>query len=243
MPKVICVVQARMGSTRLPGKSLKDLGGTTLVESVYAGASMANSVSEVILAIPDSRFDDELYDFLGDKGIQVIRGSESDLVSRHLLVASRFNADFIVRIPGDNPIPHASEIDRIVDFHLQSNVDGFSTNLSEVFGSGYPDGIGAEIFSSQVLEEISYSKTSKRQREHLHLNFFDYENQTETTPIIYPVRTVRCPELFSRPDIILDINTNRDFEYFRTMFKDLGTTRPHIQDIIPWHDQVGFLLR
>ena len=159
MPKVVCIVQARMGSTRLPGKSLRDLGGTTLVESVYAGASMAKSLSEVIFAIPESRTDDELFDFLRSKGLNVVRGSESDLISRHLHVASRVNADFIVRIPGDNPLPHGSEIDRIVDFHLQSNPDGFSTNLSEIFNSGYPDGIGAEIFSRQVLEEIYASKT------------------------------------------------------------------------------------
>lgn len=201
------------------------------------------SISEIVIAIPESKLDDQLFDFLSDKGVNVVRGSESDLISRHLHVASRFNADFIVRIPGDNPLPHGSEIDRIVDYHLQSNVGGFSTNLSEVFDSGYPDGIGAEIFSSQILEEISNSRTSKRQQEHLHLNFFDYENQIETTPNTYPVRTVKCPDRFSRPDIILDINTIRDFEYFRTMFQDLGTTRPHIQDIIPWHDQVGFFLK
>ena len=243
MPKVVCIVQARMGSTRLPGKSLRDLGGTTLVESVYAGASLAKSLSEVIFAIPESRTDDELFDFLRSKGLNVVRGSESDLISRHLHVASRVNADFIVRIPGDNPLPHGSEIDRIVDFHLRSNLDGFSTNLSEIFNSGYPDGIGAEIFSRQVLEEVYASKTSSQLQEHLHLNFINYENQVETKPGTFPVRTVRCPEHFARPDIILDINTDLDFEYFQTMFRDLGTTKPHIQDIIPWHDQVGFLLR
>ena len=243
MPKVICIIQARMGSTRLPGKSLKDFGGTTLVESVHAGASIAKSVSEVVIAIPETSLDDELFDFLSDKNLNVVRGSEGDLISRHLHVASRFKADFIVRIPGDNPLPHGSEIDRIIDFHLQANSGGFSTNLSEVFESGYPDGIGAEIFSRNILEEIANSKTSMRQQEHLHLNFFDYENQTEISPNAYPVRTVRCPEYFARPDIVLDVNTNRDFEYFRTMFRDLGTIRPHIQDIIPWHDQVGFLLR
>jgi hypothetical protein len=61
-----------MGSTRLPGKSLKDLGGTTLVESVYAGASTAKSVSEVIIAIPESRVDEELFDFLTRKGLNVV---------------------------------------------------------------------------------------------------------------------------------------------------------------------------
>ena len=85
MPKVVCIVQARMGSTRLPGKSLKDLGGTTLVESVYAGASMAISVSEVIIAIPESRLDEELFDFLTRKGLNVVRGSENDLTSLEII--------------------------------------------------------------------------------------------------------------------------------------------------------------
>ena len=243
MPKIVCIIQARMGSTRLPGKSLTDLGGATLLESVYAGAMTSRRISEIVIAIPDTKIDDQLFDFLRVKGLRVFRGSENDLISRHLLAAKNAGADFIVRIPGDNPLPHGSEIDRIIDFHLNSNLNGFSTNLSEVFDSGYPDGIGAEIFSLQNLEQVNNAECSEPQKEHLHLNFLDYEKQVENEPFKYPVRTVECPRQFARPDIILDINTSQDLEYFRSMFKDLGTLRPKIQDIIPWHDELGFLLR
>jgi spore coat polysaccharide biosynthesis protein SpsF len=243
MTKVLCIVQARMGSTRLPGKSLTDLGGMTLLECVYTGATTARSISDVIFAIPEGKNDDPLFEFLNERGMPVFRGPEEDLISRHLGAASKVCADFIVRIPGDNPVPHGSEIDRIVNFHLDSNPNGFSTNLSEVFGSGYPDGIGAEIFSFQCLEEVLKLKPTKAQREHPHLSFFDYVDQAEVHPYIFPVGTVKCPEQFARPDIILDINTKKDFEYFKSMFRDLGTLKPHIEDIIPWHDEVGYLLR
>jgi len=243
MPKIICVIQARMGSARLPGKSLMDLGGTTLIESVYSGATTAKRISEVIVAIPETKLDNQLFDFLSKKRMNVFRGSENDLVFRHLQAARSVDAEFIVRIPGDNPLPHGSEIDRIIDCHLDSNLDGFSTNLSEVFDSGYPDGIGAEIFSIQSLEKIHALGPSILQKEHLHLNFLNYESQVEADPENFPVRTVECPKQFARPDIILDINTSQDFEYFRCMFRDLGTHKPHIQDIIPWQKEIGCLLR
>lgn len=232
-----------MNSTRLPGKSLMDLGGITLIESVYHGATASRRIDEIIVAVPNSRLDDQLFEFLIEKKIRVFRGSEDDLISRHLQAAFSVHADFIVRIPGDNPLPHGSEIDRIIGFHLESNRFGFSTNLAQVLDSGYPDGIGAEVFSFQLLDEVYKSNLSKRQREHLHLNFFDYENQSAVNPESYPVGTVRCPKEFAQPEITLDINTRQDFEYFCRMFVDLGTHKPHIQDIISWHDEVGFLLK
>lgn len=243
MSRVVCIIQARMGSRRLPGKSLMDLGGISLVESAYAGIATANSIDEVIVAIPENNSDDELDVFLRSRGIRVFRGSENDLVSRHFNAALSAGADFVVRIPGDNPLPHASEIDRIVDYHLSFNPNGFSTNLSEVFDSLYPDGIGAEVFSIQTLEDIYKSNLTDSQREHLHLSFFDYERQLEIHPDIYPVHTVRCPTEFARPDIVLDINSIQDLEYFKRMFCDLGTQNPNIRDIIFWHDSMGNQLR
>jgi spore coat polysaccharide biosynthesis protein SpsF len=243
MAKVVCIIQARMGSTRLPGKSLMDLGGISLVESVHAGVAAANTINEIIVAIPENSHDNQLEVFLRSQGINVFRGSENDLVSRHFNAASSAGADFIVRIPGDNPLPHASEINNIVNFHMSSNPNGFSTNLSEVFNSQYPDGIGAEVFSMQILEEIYKSELSAPQREHLHLNFFNYEIQHEARPGDYPVRTINCPTEFARPDIILDINSIQDLGYFQRMFHDLGAQNPNIRDIIPWHDSVGYQLR
>ncbi len=243
MARVVCIIQARMGSARLPGKSLMNLGGISLVESVHAGVASATTINEIIVAIPENDSDNQLDSFLRDHGIKGFRGSESDLVSRHFNAASSAGADFIVRIPGDNPLPHASEIDKIVGYHMSSNPNGFSTNLSEVFDSQYPDGIGAEIFSMQILEDIYKSELSASQREHLHLNFFNYELQLEVHPDVYPVHSLNCPSEFARPYIVLDINSKQDLEYFKHMFRDLGTQSPNIRDIIPWHDSVGYQLR
>jgi spore coat polysaccharide biosynthesis protein SpsF len=150
-----------------------------------------------------------------------------------------FSSDFIVRIPGDNPLPHGDEIDKIVNYHLRSNPFGFSTNLSQTMNSGYPDGIGAEIFLADTLRTVQGQAHSEAQKEHVHLNFLDYENSRVVQPDKFPVRTIPCPNSYARPDVVLDINTGEDLEYFRRMFEDLGTNQPGIEDIIPWHDAIG----
>ena len=243
MPKVTCIIQARMNSNRLPGKSLMDIGGITLIESVYRGATSAESLDDVVVSIPSSSSDDILFNFLVDKRIPVTRGSENDLMKRHIETAEDFASDFVVRIPGDNPLPHGTEINRIVKFHLDENRDGFSTNLSNTKGSGYPDGIGAEIFSLESLKTAYSNNPSETQKEHIHLNFTNYATSIDVSPIIFPVKTLDCPSEFARPDVVLDINELMDMKYFQAMFYDLGTNQPKIEQIIPWHDMIGARMR
>jgi spore coat polysaccharide biosynthesis protein SpsF (cytidylyltransferase family) len=144
-----------------------------------------------------------------------------------------------VRIPADNPVPQGSEIDRIIDHHLSLNRPGFSSNLAEIYGSGYPDGIGAEIFDFELLEEISADFSDSKKREHVHLNFFDYVTQKAVDENWCPISTVHCPTDFARPDIILDVNTQIQFEYMANLYKELYPSNPNfnIKDIIKWHDK------
>jgi len=232
-----------MSSTRLPGKTLMDLGGITLIESVYRGAMSSSTLTDVVVSIPSSSTDDILFEFLESKRIPVSRGLEDNLIARHLQVAEEMSSDVLVRIPGDNPLPHGREIDRIVEFHLASNSGGFSTNLSQILDSGYPDGIGAEVFSVESLINAYESPHSTMQEEHVHLNFFDYEAACVVAPEQFPVKTVYCPREFALPSLILDINELEDLEYFRRMFRDLGTNQPDIEQIIPWHDRIGLGIR
>ena len=74
-------------------------------------------------------------------------------------------------LPDDNHTPEPSEFDRLIDFHLENNVNGFSTNICNVNDSGYPDGIGVEIFSIDLLQRIYREETDFEKREHVHLNF------------------------------------------------------------------------
>ena len=237
--KVAAIVQARMGSTRLPGKSLMLLAGTPLVGRVIERIRSAAKIDKLILAIPDNIENDPLETLGKSYGVQIFRGSEIDLVDRYYNAAKNLSCKYVVRIPADNPVPQGSEIDRIIDHHLSLNRPGFSSNLAEIYGSGYPDGIGAEIFDFELLEEISADFSDSKKREHIHLNFFDYATQKAVDENWCPISTVHCPSDFARPDIILDVNTQIQFEYMANLYKELYPSNPNfnIKDIIKWHDK------
>ena len=236
--KVAAIVQARMGSTRLPGKSLMLLAGTPLVGRVIERIRSATKIDKLILAIPDDIENDPLETLGKSYGVQIFRGSETDLVDRYYNAAKNLSCKYVVRIPADNPTPQGSEIDRIIDHHLSLNRPGFSSNLAEIYGSRYPDGIGAEIFDFELLEEISADFSDSKKREHVHLNFFDYATQKAVDENWCPISTVHCPSDFARPDIILDVNTQIQFEYMANLYKELYPSNPNfdIKDIIRWHD-------
>jgi spore coat polysaccharide biosynthesis protein SpsF len=203
----------------------------------------ASLLSEVVVAIPDNEKNWELSAFLKEKGIKFFLGSESDVLDRYSKVANQCSADFVVRIPADNPLPHSNEIDRLITFHLEKNQNGFSSNLSEVYSSKYPDGIGAEIFSRDALSMINLMERTEEQREHVHLNFFNYLTQSAQLPELFTVGSPKCPADFARPDIVLDINTPQDLEYFREMFNFFENITPEIREVLAWHDTFGVHIR
>src|SRR5690606_11973250 len=105
------------------------------------------------LAIPDTERDRVLVTLGREYGVTIFAGAENDLVERYYQAALASRADIIGRLPADNATPEPSEIDRIVEHHLSLGRRGFSSNLSVIGDSGYPDGIGAEMFDFSLLEE------------------------------------------------------------------------------------------
>lgn len=238
--KVVAIIQARVGSTRLPGKSTMLLSGEPLVGRVLERVKASIRIDDLVLAIPNTK-ENEILEFIGQKhGVKVFKGSELDLVDRYYNAAYESKSDYVVRIPADNPLVQASEIDKIIEHHLTLNRRGFSSNLAQINGSGYPDGIGAEIFDFSLLEEIYKDFSNLSKREHIHLNFFNYETQISVNENWCPVSTCKCPAEFARPDIILDVNTKSDFDYIDKIYKDLYPINPNfgIKEIIKWHDNV-----
>jgi spore coat polysaccharide biosynthesis protein SpsF len=236
--KVVLIVQARMGSTRLPGKSLMDLAGAPLVGRILERIKRCQRINEIVLAIPDTPTDRVLKKLGDSYGVTVFAGSENDLVERYYGAATASNADVIGRIPADNATPEPSEIDRIVKHHLSLGRRGFSSNLSVINDSGYPDGIGAEVFDLSLLIEAREQSRASLQREHVHLNFFDYTTQKAVDETWCPISTIECPAEFRRPDLILDVNTEEQYEFTRQLYEALYPGNPnfHITDIIRWYD-------
>lgn len=238
--RVVLIIQARMGSTRLPGKSMMDLAGAPLVGRILERVKRCTQLDDVVLAIPDTKKDAVLKTLGESYGVKVFPGSENDLVERYYQAAVWSKADIIGRLPADNATPEPSEIDRIVQHHLALGRPGFSSNLSVIGDSDYPDGIGAEMFDFSLLKDARERHHDPRQREHVHLNFYDYSLGQAVDAQWCPISTVKCPAEFRRPDLVLDVNTQEQYEFMRQLYEYLYPRNPafHITDIIRWFDEV-----
>lgn len=230
--KVVLIMQARMGSTRLPGKSLMPLAGKPLVEQLILRVKRCKKVDLIVLATTEKVQDDPLCDIAARLGIEVYRGSENDLVERYYQAAVHYNATFIVRLPADNPVAEPGEIDRIIDHYVHSD-DDFSANTHNILGNEYPDGLGAEVFSLEKLTEVRGLTTDPRNREHPHTYFYDH-------PEKFKIGTVQCPAAFRRPDLVLDVNTQEEYQFIAELYAYLFPRNPefHITDIITWYDSI-----
>lgn len=238
--RVVLIIQARMGSTRLPGKSMMDLAGAPLISRVLERVKRCKNIDNIVLAIPLNKENDILEKQAKKSNIDCFRGSENDLLDRYYQAAKKFNADIVGRIPADNPLSEPCEIDRIISHHKLLNKPGFSSNLAEVKGSSYPDGIGAEMFDFSLLEKVWQKESDPQKREHVHLNFYNYDIDEPIDINFCPVTSIECPEEYRRPDIVLDVNTDDQYKFIKEIYEYFYKSNPFfgIKDIISWYDNV-----
>lgn len=231
-PRIVLILQARMGSTRLPGKSMMNLKGAPLVGRIIERVKRCKRVDRIGLATTKKPEDDPLEELGHRYGIFMFRGAENDLVDRYYQASKALKAEVIVRVPADNPAAEPNEIDRVIAYHLKSQND-FSTSYPDVLNNGYPDGIGAEVFNFKALEKVWKTVIDPRYREHPHTYFYEH-------PETFKIGTIECPSEFRRPDIKLDVNTRDDYMFMAQLYEDLYPRKPdfHIRDIIEWYDSI-----
>ena len=237
MSKKILIIQARMSSSRLPGKSMMPLAGKPLVYRMVERLKKSEKIDEIVIATPDTPEDQVLVKLSKELNVSFFQGSLFDVRDRYLKCARQFNADFILRIPADNPMPDAKEIDKLIEFHLTLNSRGFSSNLAQVNNSGYLDGVGAEMFSLKLLEESIPKSSSEIVKEHVHRNFFDYSTQTPVDVTWCPIASPKAPAELQRPDIILDINTMDDYTKIKRIYDHLYPQNPNFTTV----DVINFI--
>tara|TARA_R110001592_G_scaffold57277_1_gene174145 strand:+ start:21024 stop:21791 length:768 start_codon:yes stop_codon:yes gene_type:complete len=239
MPRTVLIMQARMGSSRLPGKSMMDMAGQPLVHRIIERVKRCETPDAIVLATTEKPEDDPLAKLAADCGISCFRGAENDLVKRYLDAAAKYGAELILRLPADNVAPEPVEIDRMACHHMTQGYD-YSTNLVPILDNGYPDGIGVEAINQGALAWVGANVDDPRRREHPHLNFFDFDNDRPADPDRFYVGTIACPREFARPDLVLDVNTHEQYVYCRSLYEYLYPRNPqfHITDVIQWHDTV-----
>jgi spore coat polysaccharide biosynthesis protein SpsF len=237
-PKVVLIIQARMGSTRLPGKSMMNLAGVPLVGRILERVKRVQKIDEIILATTNLVSDNALVELANEYSVTCYRGSSDDLVDRFYKAAKLYQADVILRLPADNVCPEPSEYDRLIEFHLANGKD-FSSNICNFMNNGYPDGIGVEAFSFKSLEKIWSEENDMEKREHIALNYYDYINDKLASNFKFSVGTLSCPKKYSRSDIKLDVDTEDDYQIMNKMYKSLVNKSPNFtfSDVIKWFDR------
>ena len=214
------VVQARMGSTRLPGKVLKDIAGRPMLSYQMERLRRVKRVERIVVATPDHPADDAVERFCQKEKIACVRGSEDDVLARYHLAIERFPADVVVRITADCPLIDPA----IVDEAIAAYEPDYVSNMLE---KTYPYGMAVEVFSAQTLREAHREAKDPAEREHV-------------TPFIWrrPQR-YRLKSLTMTPNLShhrWTVDTPEDFELVSRLLKTLKP-RFTLQDVLAVLDE------
>lgn len=166
--KTVVIVQARVGSTRLPHKVLMTLGGQTVLGRVLSRLRWCHLVNEVVVATTDQPADDAIVDEAKRCGVRSVRGSEQDVLSRYHLAADATNATTIIRITSDCPLVDPALIDRMIArFHQKQSLRRPVDYLSNTHPRTFAHGLDVEIFHRDGLEIANREATENHEREHV----------------------------------------------------------------------------
>ena len=226
--KIVCIVQARMGNTRLPGKNGRMLLGKPQIWHVLSRIQRATTFTDIMLAIPHESNGGIQLEAARDLGIPYLdyRGDPNDLIHRYALAADIMDASVVVRIPGDNTLVDPDEIDRIVTYYneVASSWDTLTTNLDRnVLDNGYPAGLGAEVYDVRYFKMLDKCKLQPHLREHPHR--WAFENRK--------VRTILAPADVYNPGMSYSIDTEADWEFTKELYEAFYPVNPdfRIRDI------------
>ena len=161
--KVVAIVQARMGSTRLPRKVMQTICGTPMIGLLLERLSKARRIDQIVIATSKDPRNESLARYVSELGFKVFRGSEDDVLDRYFEAAKEAGADAVVRITGDCPLIDADVVDDVIREFLEAGVD-YASNVSP---PTYPDGLDTEVFSFHALEEAWRRAEAPQDREHV----------------------------------------------------------------------------
>lgn len=222
---LVAIIQARMGSTRLPGKALRDICGRTMLARVVRRAGRSRLVDEVAVATTTEPEDIAIVDECRSLGVRYFRGSEQDVLDRYYRAAREFSADTVVRITSDCPLIDPEIIDLVVKAYLNNEPDYASNTLVGT----YPRGLDVEVFSMKALEKAREEASMDYQ--HTHVTPYLYQN-----PGIFRLLSITDDEDYSRYRWTVD--TQEDLDLVRTIYGKIGR-----DDDFSWRDVLALMKR
>ena len=207
---IAAIIQARLGSTRLPGKVLADVGGVPLIQRVVDRTSRAKLIDRVLVATTDDASDDRLAAYCAGHGIECFRGSRDDGLDRYITAAKSVGADPVVRVTGDCPLVDPGVIDEVIAAYQADGCD-YASNILQ---ATYPDGVDVEVVSLAALERSQRETTNPSQLEHV-TAYIRNSGRFHT-------RSVRSGLPLSRAQIRLSVDEQPDLDLVRAIYERLG---------------------
>ena len=161
--QTLVVLQARMSSSRLPGKVMMQINGKPMIYWQIQRLLESKRVITLVVATSIDSTDDALVEFLQDHGVNVYRGSLENVLSRFIEVSTNYNHDALIRLTGDCPLVMPEIVDQMIDKFYEDNVDYLSNTLEPTF----PDGLDIEILKQGVLEKLTTFELEEKELEHV----------------------------------------------------------------------------
>jgi spore coat polysaccharide biosynthesis protein SpsF len=208
---LIAIIQARMGSTRLPGKVMKSLFGKPMLEYIIKRVQAAKMVDQIVIATTTESDDNIINDFAKKYNIECYRGSSEDVLDRYYQAAKAYDADVIIRITADDPLKDPRIIDEILLEYI--NASGKYDYVSNTIIPTYPIGLDVEVFSFQAIRKAWNESEGQFYREHVtpyiwnNSNIFNLKNIEHKGENLSTLRWT--------------VDTQKDFEFVETIYRYL----------------------
>jgi len=207
---IVAIIEARMASTRLPGKVMRGIYGRPMLDMMVERVRMARTLDDVVVATTIRQADDQIYNFCKRNSIAVWRGSEDDVLHRVLQAAYQFEADVIVELTGDCPLIDPAMIDKVVGDYMLGGADFVYNRLDP----RTPIGMDVRVFSTKALAELNEKTTDPADREHVSLHFWEHPKE------------YRCRNVFTQlpkwaSSLRLTVDTEEDFSVIEKVFFEL----------------------
>jgi spore coat polysaccharide biosynthesis protein SpsF len=225
------IIQARMGSTRLPGKVMLPLEARHVLHHVVERVAQASLIDDVVVATSSKRRDDILARFVPDFGAKLHRGSEANVLERLFDTAVEYDADTIVRITADCPLVEPSVIDSVIGSVEQNSVD-YASNVRE---RTFPRGLDIEAFTFDSFREVRKNSTDTRHKEHVTPYYRENPHAFELVDVTSE-EVFDDPRFKNRDDLRLTLDEANDYDVLRKIYQNV----PY-DDILPIRGAIQYV--
>jgi spore coat polysaccharide biosynthesis protein SpsF len=210
MKRVCAIIQARMTSSRLPGKVLINICGKPMIQHIYERLSACRNISGIILAIPDAKESDPLAEQAKNMGCPFHRGDEADVLSRFYGAAKAISADRVIRVTGDCPLVDPAVTDWLIEEYSKGAFDYMAVDQE----GGFPRGLDSEMFTFDILEQVHGAAHLPYEREHVTPYIYQH-------PDLFKTLFVEAEGKLRRPDLRLTVDTDEDLELLSGIYQAL----------------------